>query len=128
MIRPPRHLPQSAVGSSGSTPDDPALALHLYKEPTVWNPKLHLSFLRRPLFSQNLTRRFFDPIKTSSCPLVPCFLRIGRSGITPELRFKSRGKLEGISFKILSPRSLNVGCLRRFPSVNHLLYPSRDHA
>jgi hypothetical protein len=119
-------LPLLRTRSSGPRPDDPAspvvylcqpsdhpaLALHLYKEPTVWNPRPHLSFIRRPLFSPNLAWRFFDPTKISSCPLVPCFLRIGRSGITPELCFKSCGKLKDISSKILSPRSLNVGCLR----------------
>ena len=53
--------------------------------------------------------------------------RLGRSG---PLRnsFDSRGNLKGISFKIPSPRSLNVGSSRRFPPVNHLLYLSRGYA
>ena len=53
--------------------------------------------------------------------------RLGRSG---PLRnsFDSRGKLEGNSFKISSPRSLNVGSSRQFSPVNHLLYLSRGHA
>ena len=42
--------------------------------------------------------------------------------------FDSRGKLQGISFKILSPQSHNVGCSRRFPSVDHFLYLSRGHS
>jgi hypothetical protein len=54
----------------------------------------------------------------------PC---LGRSG---PLRnsFDSRGNLKGISFKIPSPRNLNVGSSRRFPPVNHLIYLSRGHA
>ena len=53
--------------------------------------------------------------------------RLGRSG---HLRnsFDSRGNLKGISFKVSSPRSLNVGSSKWFPPVNHLLYLSRVHA
>jgi hypothetical protein len=125
--------PLPPTGSSGYSPDDPAYplchpsdhpALHrmirpwhfTYINPTVWNPRFTPHLLRRPLFCPNFCLVIFranEDFFVPSCAL-----------LFPHRKIRH---YSGTSFQI-SPRSLNVGCLRRFPPVNHLLYPYRGHA
>ena len=137
-------------GWSGPTPDHPALA-----PKTLWScpDDPTLPWIIRPwqldyIYSRRrhaLTLSFFfhrrhpfspQKLRAAIWILDQGFVELSCSFDSPRLRrsgplrnsFDSRGNLKGISFKIPSPRSLNVGSSRWFPPMNHLLYLSRGPA
>ena len=116
-------------GWSDLTSDHPALTVLVYIGWPWGALTLSFFFHRRHPFSPQKLRAAIWILDQGLVELSCSFdsPRLRRSG---PLRnsFDSRGNLKGISFKIPSPRSLNVGSSRWFPPMNHLLYLSRGPA
>ena len=114
---------------SGPCSDHPDMTLRLYKGLAAGTTLTSILFYPPPpSFLLNSTWQFGISTKDSSISLVSLILYVSED---PDpfrtLRF-ARELQRYFSFKILSPRSLNVGSSRGFPPVNHLIYLSRGHA
>ena len=116
-------------GWSGLAPDHPALAVQLYKGPRRGSPQTLFLLSAAAPFAPQIARVAIW-IFNQGFVVLSCAFDSPRLGTSGPLRNSSirAGISKVFSFKILSPWSLNVGCSRVFPPVNHLLYVSRGHA